>query len=439
MINIKKFLFIFTVSVLLLFSLVGFGLSQGETEIIYPRLPTSTGVTPPTTTKTLLPDYIKYLFTFSISIAGLIAFGSLVYGGVLYVMSTGDPSSLNAAKERISSAGLGLVILLSSYLILTTINPQLVVLTAGLEVKWGIVLYKNPGCSGESKAITMDTPDLGDFNNAVKSVEFKTAKGTLDLQFYAETGYKPDTDFAQLTSDDAKEVGEKFEKLCLDYDKPQGVKSIKFVWKLPGVYLIDETGKEKFISTDTARLDEFNDKTKKIKFNNNGEVKFAAVLHQHQDWKGECKVFATEGSFATSVSHLNWVTFVPENTATSVETADFGTSSVTVFTPLSTNPIGKGVTLCENDNYGGTCWGSYQNERVNVTEKNIPEESVTSIRVDGNYIAVLFGESNTKGVCEVFTKSDSNLRDNPIGRCHCGLFGWGCKDCLKSFIVIPTR
>ena len=80
---------------------------------------------PPVSTDTSIPDYVKYIFRFSVIIAGLVAFGALIYGGFSYLTSTGSPAKIADAKDRILSAFLGLIILLCSYLILYTINPLL--------------------------------------------------------------------------------------------------------------------------------------------------------------------------------------------------------------------------------------------------------------------------------------------------------------------------
>ena len=88
------------------------------------------GVVPKTVEGTSLPDYVKYIFNFAIIIAGAVAFGVTVLGGIRWLTSAGDPSKLRDAKDQIFAAFLGLIILLSSYLILTTINPQLVLFEA---------------------------------------------------------------------------------------------------------------------------------------------------------------------------------------------------------------------------------------------------------------------------------------------------------------------
>lgn len=93
-------------------------------EVDYPEI---AGEKPTTVQETLLPEYIKYLFNFSLIIVGLIAFAALVIGGFLYLISAGNPAALSDAKDRIFGALIGLVLLLCSWLILNTINPQLTI------------------------------------------------------------------------------------------------------------------------------------------------------------------------------------------------------------------------------------------------------------------------------------------------------------------------
>lgn len=117
------------IPILVLILLVGgFCFAAKQLEIEYPQIPGVPSAETPQTTETFLPNYIKYLFNFSIMIAGLVAFGSIVYGGTRYLTSAGDPSKMGDARDQIFSAAIGLVILFASYMILTTINPELVVL-----------------------------------------------------------------------------------------------------------------------------------------------------------------------------------------------------------------------------------------------------------------------------------------------------------------------
>jgi len=72
-----------------------------------------------------LAQYIRYLYLFALGITGIAALGSLVAGGFLYMLSD-TVVSKEVAKERITSAIKGLVLALAAYLILYTINPDLV-------------------------------------------------------------------------------------------------------------------------------------------------------------------------------------------------------------------------------------------------------------------------------------------------------------------------
>jgi len=73
-----------------------------------------------------LADAFQNLYTYIISIAGAIALAALIIGGILYLTSAGEPEKLSKARKQILAAFLGIIILLSSYLILRTINPNLV-------------------------------------------------------------------------------------------------------------------------------------------------------------------------------------------------------------------------------------------------------------------------------------------------------------------------
>ncbi len=68
----------------------------------------------------LLTGLLKTL----ISLGGLVAVLALIFGGVAYMVSSVGVT-LSAAKERMKSAIYGLLLLIACWLILSTINPQL--------------------------------------------------------------------------------------------------------------------------------------------------------------------------------------------------------------------------------------------------------------------------------------------------------------------------
>ena len=84
-----------------------------------PGMGTITSSTPP-------GAYIGGFYNFALGIGGLLALGAIVYGGVLYATSMGNPSKQSEGRAWIWSALTGLLLLAGAYLILYTINPNLV-------------------------------------------------------------------------------------------------------------------------------------------------------------------------------------------------------------------------------------------------------------------------------------------------------------------------
>ena len=69
---------------------------------------------------------IGNFYQYALSIAGILALGVVVFGGIKYMISVGNPSNQTDAKEWIEAALLGIVLLAGAYLILRVINPSLV-------------------------------------------------------------------------------------------------------------------------------------------------------------------------------------------------------------------------------------------------------------------------------------------------------------------------
>jgi hypothetical protein len=85
------------------------------------------GMTNTGTGTAISPEYfIQGFYQFALLIGGLLAVGVVVYGGIKYMVSAGNPSGQSDAKEWIWGALLGLLLLGGAYLVLYVINPQLV-------------------------------------------------------------------------------------------------------------------------------------------------------------------------------------------------------------------------------------------------------------------------------------------------------------------------
>jgi hypothetical protein len=73
-------------------------------------------------------EYIIGLYNYGLSIAGILAAIMLMAGGIIWLISGGDASKVTQAKELIIGSVTGLIILASSYILLTQINPDLTTL-----------------------------------------------------------------------------------------------------------------------------------------------------------------------------------------------------------------------------------------------------------------------------------------------------------------------
>src|SRR3989338_2590012 len=73
-----------------------------------------------------LGDYFNNIYRFSFLVGGILAIGLLVYYGIKYTISIGNGAMVDDAKDGIKQALYGLGLLASAYLILSTINPELV-------------------------------------------------------------------------------------------------------------------------------------------------------------------------------------------------------------------------------------------------------------------------------------------------------------------------
>ena len=376
MFNLKKVYLIFFLAIALTLILGNFALAEGNGEALEIKYPDAFGDAP-TSTKTALPDYVKYIFRFSITIAGLVAFGALIYGGFSYLTSTGSPAKIADSKDRITAAFLGLIILLCSFLLLYTINPELTVMN----------ITKKPVC------------------NCKLPPEEWTGK----CKEYCERLTNPMKDLgAYLMTDDYKEG------LCFPY-----------VGKSECLRLT--------IDVDDLNVYNFDDKLKKIKFVNDEENRFWAILHENPNHEGQCKIFS--GESAEEFQNIQGKTELGE--------VD-GVSSVTIFKKRS-EIESKTIKICDKPDYMGDCHSYYT---TFDTPRNVPaafNDNVNSIKLDDpNTLVVLFehpvDDTNFPGKCAVFRGSYSDMKNNPIGRCfNPGLsFHWW-KSCVSAIAIYPLK
>jgi hypothetical protein len=83
-----------------------------------------------TTDTSPIADYIKAIYNYAVGAVGIVAAVVLMIGGVMWITAGGNTSSVSEAKSMITAALTGLVLVMTSYLILGQVNPALINLQA---------------------------------------------------------------------------------------------------------------------------------------------------------------------------------------------------------------------------------------------------------------------------------------------------------------------
>ena len=72
-----------------------------------------------------IADVVNNVYNFAFLVGGLLAFGAVVYGALRYTFSGGNESAQSDARDQITQAMLGLLLLLGAYLVLNTLSLNL--------------------------------------------------------------------------------------------------------------------------------------------------------------------------------------------------------------------------------------------------------------------------------------------------------------------------
>ncbi|MDP3784566.1 MAG: pilin [bacterium] len=71
-------------------------------------------------------SYARFLYPFMLSVAAILAVFMIVFAGIQMMAAVGNPGMIESAKKRIWAAIGGLLLAVGSFLILRTINPDLI-------------------------------------------------------------------------------------------------------------------------------------------------------------------------------------------------------------------------------------------------------------------------------------------------------------------------
>ena len=71
-------------------------------------------------------DLVEEIFSWALALVGIAVFINFLWAGLLWFTAAGSSGQINKAREKMFNALIGAIILLAAYLILNTINPDLV-------------------------------------------------------------------------------------------------------------------------------------------------------------------------------------------------------------------------------------------------------------------------------------------------------------------------
>jgi hypothetical protein len=148
---------------------------------------------------------VDFYYT-ALILAGVLAFGAIVFGGVKYAISAGNPSKQSEGRSWIWGALIGLLLLGAAWLILHTINPNLTQCSlptlSGVNINAGIGNGSNgggtqitgPGCGGGlCSTLPNCTPVAGKTNcgGAQGMVSLLNCINQSDPNYAVNEGYPP--------------------------------------------------------------------------------------------------------------------------------------------------------------------------------------------------------------------------------------------------------
>ena len=304
-------------SIVLILGLViasNFVFAQRVPEVTYPVI--VPGVSPPTG-QTDITGYFRYLYTAAIALGGVICLIALIWGGLRFLTSAGNPAAMADARERILYGIIGLLILLGSFVFLREINPQLTTFTPPIiqGVGQGIIVYSDQNCGDGANGLpgvlkplpediryekVFDVKRLANESISVQSIWTFESDEDILIEFYENPNCEgnpsrriPDPRFRANT--------------CINgIGAIQNVQCIKLIRHTPGVHLFAQskarigqaTGYHYILVNSAGSLpDEINDKINTIALLENSKTEpsilYGAILHRNEGAINEARGWST--------------------------------------------------------------------------------------------------------------------------------------------------
>jgi len=265
----KKKIYLFLILFSLSLTQAGFS-SALETK--YPPVP---GLPYVITDDSGLAQYVGYFFSLAIIASGILAVIVLTIGGIRLIMSGGNPAGRKEAVDMIKGSVLGMVLVVSSFMLLRTINPALIEpsLTPLPSVEG--IYYTN---GADKKPAPMAEANASNRPDGYNQILYDCSSGA-DLFIWKF----PERNFEGIDSAFVEAI------TCGNSTDISGAGSFKMAFKAPGIYYFLESGCTGYMSganTAGGQLSEpFKDKVKSIKIINNlqSDIRYGIIFHNTND------------------------------------------------------------------------------------------------------------------------------------------------------------
>ncbi|MFA5714154.1 MAG: pilin [Candidatus Paceibacterota bacterium] len=344
--------------------------------------------------------FVVYFFNLIVAFGSFIAIVIVIMAGIEWMTAEGNPSKIESAKSKIKNTLLGVAVLIGSYVVLNTINPELeTIKITQLKCSQGIIVTRIPleGSNEISQACITDTMSKIGYN----------IQGTLEWNF------QPDSLLAVYTYSEEGFTGTRQEFSCeagCTSGEISGAKSIFFLWKKAGLYLYD--GLNYTINTKPFPLytedgiynlseKSFDNSTSSIKILNPDQSKekinYQAIVFTDPNYSGSCSFLAQNVPNMNSGVGGYYPTPIKNNTLSSLiiirqpvpDLPDVGV--VTLYTAPdcaeSTSNSSAEVKKCTLKGYGHH--NIYNDSYLACTEKLDPGDAIMSLSISGPIGVVL--------------------------------------------------
>jgi len=239
--------------------------------------------------------YIVYFFNLAIALGAFAAVFMMVMAGIEWVTSSGNPSKIESAKGKIANTLFGVAVLVGCYLILNTINDQLLTIKINdLKCEHGITVSVKQASDDKIKQKCIDASQTSIEDTIISTLSWNFPEDyLLRAYLYSEPDYK-----GTITQIDCKNGP------C--NGSIAGAKSIYFLLNNSGIYLYDDnsyTPRVKsyplFTSTsipDLSKTNSFDNFIRSIEIINpdqdKQQLQYYAVVFKDQNYQGRCAFVA---------------------------------------------------------------------------------------------------------------------------------------------------